>query len=91
MSALDDVAGVADDRPLLTVEEAARYLRIGRSLAYELAGAYLDSDGTVGMPVLRFGSCLRVPRWALIELATTGTVVKLGVGATPRVKVGVAH
>jgi hypothetical protein len=30
------------------------------------------------MPVIRFGpGCLRVPRWALLELATTGRVVRL--------------
>lgn len=77
-----------DVRPLLTIAEAARLLRISRSLAYELAAAYLASDGTVGLPVVRFGSCLRVPRWALIELMTTGTVVRLGAGALHREAVG---
>jgi hypothetical protein len=32
------------------------------------------------MPVLRFGSCIRVPRWALAELLTTGRVVRLADG-----------
>ena len=68
----------ADERPvLLTVEEAARFLTIGRSLAYRLAHEYLMSGGTVGLPVIQLGGCLRVPRWALIELATTGRVVRL--------------
>jgi excisionase family DNA binding protein len=67
--------------PLLTIEEAARYLGISRSLAYALAAEYLDSGGMAGLPVIRFGTCLRVPRWALIELATTGNVVRLGAGA----------
>jgi hypothetical protein len=62
---------------LLRIEEAARFLRIGRSLAYKLAHEYLASGGTSGLPVLRFGTCLRVPRWALTELITTGTVVQL--------------
>jgi excisionase family DNA binding protein len=80
MSAIE-VLDAANERPLLTIEEAARYLGIGRSLAYELAHAYLVSGGTTGLPVIRFGKCLRVPRWALIELATTGRVVQLGQGA----------
>jgi hypothetical protein len=76
MAALD-LADRVEPHPLLTVEEAARMLRIGRTLAYRLAHEYLHSGGTAGMPVLRFGSCLRVPRWALVELASTGRVVRL--------------
>ena len=63
--------------PLLTVDEAARVLRIGRSLAYQLAREYESSDGEEGLPVIRVGTCLRVPRWALIELVRTGRVVSL--------------
>ena len=67
-----------EGRRLLTVTEAASVLRIGRSLAYELAREYLRTGGESGMPVLRLGrSCLRVPRWALQELAATGRVVRL--------------
>jgi hypothetical protein len=33
-----------------------------------------------GLPVLRFASCIRVPRWALVELLTTGRVVRLADG-----------
>lgn len=62
----------------MTVAEAASVLRIGRSLAYELAREYLRTGDNSGIPVLRLGrSCLRVPRWALQELATTGRVVRL--------------
>ena len=63
--------------PLLTIEETARVLRIGRSLAYQLARDYETSGGVKGIPVIRLGSCMRVPRWALIELMRTGRVVKL--------------
>lgn len=63
--------------PLLTIEEASHVLRIGRSLAYQLANEYLATGGVAGVPVIRIGACLRVPRWALIELATTGRVVRL--------------
>ena len=69
--------GSLEDLPaMLTVEEAARVLRIGRSLAYQLATRYLDSGGTDGLPVLRLGGVLRVPGFALRELITTGTIVQ---------------
>ena len=68
---------------LLTIDEAAQVLRIGRSLAYQLAQTYTDSDGRSGVPVIRLASCLRVPRWALIELATTGRVVRLADAQLP--------
>ena len=50
----------------LTVEQAAAILRIGRTCAYALAGRYLESGGAEGMPVIRIGKQLRVPR-ALLE------------------------
>jgi hypothetical protein len=77
-----DVLGVAS-APLLTVEEAAGVLRIGRSLAYQLAGEYDATGGVSGLPVIRLGGCLRVPRWALLELALTGRVVRLCDAAIP--------
>ena len=64
-------------KEVLTVDEAAAILRIGRSLGYELANQYLLSGGMVGMPAYRLGSCIRVPRWALMVLAKTGRVVGL--------------
>jgi len=71
-----DVLGVPT-APLLTIEEAARVLWVGRSLAYQLAGEYEASGGLSGLPVIRLGGCLRVPRWAVLELALTGRVVCL--------------
>ena len=63
---------------LLTVTEAAAVLGIGRSLAYQMTREYEASHGARGLPVIRLGSsCLRVPRWALMELAHTGRVVCL--------------
>lgn len=62
---------------VLTVEEAAKVLRIGRSLAYQLTGEYLASGGIRGLPCIRVGGCLRIPRWALMELVMTGRVVRL--------------
>ena len=78
MSIVEVVLGSLDEYPLLlTVEEAAAVLRIGRSLAYELARLYESSDGRDGLPVLRVGALMRVPRWALAELISTGRVVRL--------------
>jgi hypothetical protein len=63
---------------LLTIEEAASVLRVGRSLAYDLARRYEESGGVAGLPNIRLSSgCRRVPRWALVELASTGRTVRL--------------
>ncbi len=58
-----------EGRPFLTVEEAARRLRIGRTLAYQLASRYRATGGAEGLPVVQLGSVLRVPRARLEELA----------------------
>ncbi len=78
MSVVEAAMHSLEQHPLLlTIDEAAGVLRIGRSLAYELARRYEVSDGSLGLPVMRVGSCLRVPRWALAELVSTGRVVRL--------------
>ena len=77
MLSLEDPAE-SGEHALLTMREATKILRIGRSLGYALAHEYLNSGGTSGLPVIRFSKeCYRVPRWALIELVTTGRVVRL--------------
>ena len=53
---------------VLTVEEAAKVLRIGRNNAYALARRWLATAGAEGLPVVRLGRCLRVPRAALDDL-----------------------
>jgi excisionase family DNA binding protein len=60
---------------LLTIEEAAQVLRIGRTAAYELARRFRATDGQDGMPVIAIGRQLRVPRarleaWIGAELET---------------------
>ncbi|MCW2752354.1 MAG: hypothetical protein JWR83_3464 [Aeromicrobium sp.] len=62
---------------MLKVEEAAGVLRIGRSKAYEMTTLYATTAGTDGLPSLRLGDLLRVPRFALEALVTTGRVVQL--------------
>lgn len=64
----DGPASLAGLPPVLTVEEAARVLRIGRRLAYEQARIYLATDGAEGLPVVRLGRTLRVPTVRLVEL-----------------------
>jgi hypothetical protein len=61
---IDEVAagGLPD---LLTVEEAAVLLRIGRNKAYDLTRQWRATNGRCGLPVVEFGHTLRVPRHAL--------------------------
>jgi hypothetical protein len=59
---------VADVPELLTVEEAARLARIGRTKAYAMTREWRDTGGQSGLPVVDFGNVLRVPRRALEAL-----------------------
>ena len=77
MTPLEPIPQASGEPVLLTVAEAADELRIGRTLAYQLARRYLASSEREGLPVIRVGSNLRVPRWALLELLHTGRVVSL--------------
>jgi hypothetical protein len=62
------VVGGGELPDLLTVEEAAVFLRIGRTKAYALARQWRVTGGKAGLPVIDFGNVLRVPRHALEEL-----------------------
>jgi excisionase family DNA binding protein len=61
--------------PFLRVEEAARILRISRSAAYELANAWLSSGGETGLPVIRLGRTIRVPRAAIERYLEVGAEI----------------
>lgn len=52
----------------LTIEEAAVLLRIGRTSAYALAREWRETGGRAGIPVVKLGRQLRVPRAALADL-----------------------
>ncbi len=47
----------------------ARFLRVGRNQAYELARVWRATGGERGVPVVEFGRLLRVPKAALLRLA----------------------
>ncbi len=60
------MAGTTSDRLLLTVEEAARRLGIGKTLAWELVWAGV-------LPSVRLGRCVRIPLRALEAWITEQT------------------
>jgi hypothetical protein len=63
------VEGAVAGLPLmLTVEQAREVLGIGRSLAYGEVRRYLATGGREGIPAVRIGSVIRVPRAGLVDL-----------------------
>jgi excisionase family DNA binding protein len=57
-----------DELPeMLTVEEAAAVLRIGRSAAYAEVARFEATGGRHGIPCVRIGRTLRVPKRALLR------------------------
>ena len=70
MSAVD-LRRLADLPAFLTVPEAAVFLRLGRSAAYEAV-----ARGEI--PSVRFGAKLRIPRGALLRLACEQAVSNAG-------------
>lgn len=68
------------DDSVLTVEEAAEVLRIGRGTAYALARRFRETGGREGLPVIVLGRSLRVPRVGLDRLLS-GDAVLSAVGA----------
>ncbi|MGD9794258.1 MAG: helix-turn-helix domain-containing protein [Acidimicrobiia bacterium] len=75
---LVDLTDVANLPVVLTVEEAGAVLRIGRSQAYALARRFIDSGGLDGIPVVRFGSSMRVPTASLLKLLQPHDELSLG-------------
>jgi excisionase family DNA binding protein len=51
---------------MLTVEEAAKVLRISRSRAYEAVATFQRTAGEYGLPSIRIGRSLRVPKRSLL-------------------------
>jgi len=60
----------------LTIEEAARVLRIGRTKAYAMSQEWRVTDGTSGIKVCEIGGQLRVPKaWLEEQLGAPVLVV----------------
>jgi hypothetical protein len=53
---------------VLTVEEAAAFLRISRNAAYAAARPWRATNGREGLPCIEIGRSLRVPRAGLDAL-----------------------
>jgi hypothetical protein len=62
------VEAVAHLPLMLTVEQARAVLGIGRSLAYGEVRRYLATGGREGIPAVRIGSAIRIPRAGLVDL-----------------------
>ena len=54
--------------PFLRVEQVQELTQLGRSQIYKEAGRFLSTGGREGLPVVRFGRCLRFPKAALMGL-----------------------
>lgn len=75
----------------LTVEEAAKVLRIGRTAAYGLTRQWRVTGGEVGLPVVRFGRQLRVPRAALEAYAGGPLTTMPSVGRREKIHTSHSH
>lgn len=70
MPSLTDItdASLADLPEFLTVDEAAILLRVGRTTAYALVARWFDTVGVEGLPAIRLGTRIRVPKAAIVDL-----------------------
>ncbi len=81
---------------LLTVEEAAGLLRIGRTKAYAMAQEWRDTGGKSGLPVVDLGHVLRVPLHQLEAMVGGPLLAEVGASTatvgtkTPR-RTGESH
>ena len=64
----------------LRVREAAAVLGISNSAAYELPNAWLASEGQTGLPAVRMGRRILIPRAAIDRMAAVGSQHRNSVG-----------
>jgi len=57
----------------LRVTEAAVVLGMSRSATYQMANVWLDTGGRAGLPAVRVGRRILIPRRAIDRLAAIGT------------------
>ena len=57
----------------LRVREAVPILGISASALYELANSWLASGGRRGVPAVRLGRSIRIPRAAIERMAAVGS------------------
>lgn len=57
----------------LRVREAAVVLGISNSAAYELANTWLATEGRTGLPAVRMGRRILIPRAAIDQMAAVGS------------------
>lgn len=62
MSDVEVEMAVREVPDLLTVDEVARVLRIGRTTAYQEVNRFMATDGREGIPVIVVGGQKRIPR-----------------------------
>ncbi len=67
----------------LRVREAAVILGISNSATYELANAWLASEGWAGLPAVRMGRRILIPRAAIDRLAAVGSEGRHKTGLVP--------
>jgi hypothetical protein len=60
---------IEDLPPVLRIEQAQELTQLGRSQLYEQTKRWRATGGKEGIPVVRFGRCLRIPTAALLRLA----------------------
>jgi hypothetical protein len=69
--------------PFLTVEEASRLLKIGRTKAYLLTQEWRATGGRSGLAVVDLGDVLRVPGPAIEQMLGTGLGTPRPTGVKP--------
>jgi excisionase family DNA binding protein len=72
----------AGEPAFLRVREAAVVLGISNSAAYELANAWLATEGGTGLPAVRMGRRILIPRAAIDRMAAVGSQHANAVGLT---------